>query len=207
MEISLENGFVKIPRLFLQTPIWQSRSAALRTVAITCLLKANHKDAYWNQVIIKRGSFVTSQRKLAQECFIHRRTLRDCLHTLEHAHFLTHEHAHNYTTISLLNYDIYQGNTRPATRPATRPKWYNPDPTGGINGAYKQEVINKNKNDSSQSSQKPETTESVSREDMLKPEGIRTLRMLYGNNVIAIKAKLALMGITEAEADLALGRA
>lgn len=51
------------------------------------------------------------------------------------------------------------------------------------------------------------TTESVSREDMLKPEGIRTLKMLYGNNVIAIKAKLALMGITEAEADQALGRA
>lgn len=51
------------------------------------------------------------------------------------------------------------------------------------------------------------TPESVSPEDMLKPEGIRTLKMLYGNNVIAIKAKLALMGITEAKADMALGRA
>ncbi len=48
--------------------------------------------------------------------------------------------------------------------------------------------------------------ETPSPETFLQPEGIKTLKMLYGNDQLKIKRHLERMGISEAEADLALGK-
>ena len=53
---------------------------------------------------------------------------------------------------------------------------------------------------------KNETPESVSPESFLTPEGIKTLKMLCCDNLGLVKRTLGRMGITEAEADFALGR-
>lgn len=139
----LPDGYIRLYRKLLQNTIWRSRSAALKVVAITCLLKANFKDNYWGNILIKRGSFITSQRKLAQECNINRETLRGCFSTLKDTHFITHKHTHSYSIITICNYESYQANsypqhplTHPETHPETHPKWPKLGPTGGLNKGH-----------------------------------------------------------------------
>lgn len=156
------DGYIKLHKKLLSSSIWKSRSSALKVIAVTCLLKANFKDTCWNNLIIKRGSFITSQRKLAQECNINRGTLRHCLHTLKETHFLTQEYTHYFSIITICNYESYQTKkyipdplNGPETHPQTDPHWPKQGPsvspnsaTGGLNKGHN--IINNNKKEDSE---------------------------------------------------------
>lgn len=105
---NLSTGYVSLYRSFMQSDIWASRSPAVSKVAIACLLRANHKDVFWNNQTIRRGSFVTSMRTLADECKISRQTLYRSFLFLKARHFIRHEPRHLFTIISVINYEQYQ---------------------------------------------------------------------------------------------------
>ena len=65
METGQDKGFIKISRKILEWE-WYTDSNT-KIVFLHCLLKANWKDKNWKGETIKRGQFVTSLEKIAQE--------------------------------------------------------------------------------------------------------------------------------------------
>ena len=63
-------GWIKFHRKTMESSVWNLSDAQFK-VWVTCLLLANNKDRKWwdghDEVIIPRGSFVTSEPKLAKE--------------------------------------------------------------------------------------------------------------------------------------------
>ena len=79
---------------------------------IDLLLRANNKDA---KVLIdgslmecKRGQFITSLGKLAEEWMVSRNTVRRFLDALESDTMIVRKSTHKLTQITICNYDSYQ---------------------------------------------------------------------------------------------------
>ena len=82
---------------------------------IYCLLRANHQDNYFEDKLIKRGSFVSSLKNMSEETGLSVQTIRTILKRLapqkstqEITHELTSESTTKYSIISIVNYDKYQ---------------------------------------------------------------------------------------------------
>ncbi len=75
---------------------------------IYILLTATHKDIRWMGVIIPRGCFVTTQRKLANELGVSRRTVQKTIKRLEKSGNISTKVNHDHTIIIVCNYDSYQ---------------------------------------------------------------------------------------------------
>ena len=90
------------------------------------LLTANWKDTKWHGVEIKRGQRVISFRGLAKETGLTERQVRTAIAHLKSTHELTQESTHHYTTVTIENYNKYQGeqnttNTQTDTQTDTAP--------------------------------------------------------------------------------------
>ena len=79
---------------------------------ISLLFKANFKDTKImigdNLVEVKRGSFITSEVKLAEEWKWDRSTVRKFLKTLEEQKMIQKNSTTRYTSISIENWELYQ---------------------------------------------------------------------------------------------------
>ena len=73
------------------------------------LIRANYKDSRWNGIIVKKGSLVTSVRKLSEETGLSVSQIRNALDHLKATHEITIQTTSRYTVISICNYGIYQG--------------------------------------------------------------------------------------------------
>ncbi len=76
---------------------------------IHCLLMANYEDKKWRGIEIKRGSFVTSYAKLANETGLSIRQIRTSLDRLISTCEVTKEATSEFTLINVVNYGVYQG--------------------------------------------------------------------------------------------------
>lgn len=99
-------GYIKIYRKLLQWEWWDD-PIMLKTW-IYILLTATHKDIRWMCVIIPRGCFVTTQRKLANELGVSRRTVQKTIKRLEKCGNISTKVNHDHTIIIVCNYDSYQ---------------------------------------------------------------------------------------------------
>ena len=63
------DSFITLNRRILELE-WYTDSNTMR-LFIHCLLKANWKDKDWKGVVVKRGTFITSQQGLADQLGIH----------------------------------------------------------------------------------------------------------------------------------------
>lgn len=104
----MNNGFIKLHRKFLEWE-WYS-NVNDRLVFIHCLLKANWEDGWFEGKKIPRGSFATSYKNLSKEIGISVRQLRTSLNHLKMTNNLTHESNHQFSIITINNYDKYQAN-------------------------------------------------------------------------------------------------
>ena len=86
---------------------WYTDSVTMR-VFLHCILRANWKDGKWRGIEIKRGSFVTSRRKLAEELSLTEREVRTALDHLETTNEVTKYATAKYTVITVVKYDDYQ---------------------------------------------------------------------------------------------------
>jgi DNA-binding transcriptional regulator YhcF (GntR family) len=106
---------------------WYSDTNTVR-VFIHLLLKANYEDKVWRGVTVKRGSYITSLRKLAKETGLSLQQIRNTLSNTQATHDTTQSSTRKYTIITINNYDRYQqGNTQvisKATHRATTTKEY-----------------------------------------------------------------------------------
>lgn len=106
-------GWISLYRKITENWIWKSKEPFdKRSAWISLLLRANHEDTkivIGNQVVkLKKGSFVTSEVKLAEEWKWGRKKVRDFLKILENDKMLTKNCTSKYTTLTIENWELYQ---------------------------------------------------------------------------------------------------
>lgn len=105
-------GWIKIHRKIIDHWIWTD-SKRLKWW-IDLLLLTNHSDKKvmlgGKIVVLKRGSFHTSELKLSERWNVSRNTVRNYLNALEKDNMITTKKTKNGTTIIVHNYGIYQDN-------------------------------------------------------------------------------------------------
>lgn len=105
-------GWIKIHRKIIDHWIWTD-SKRLKWW-IDLLLLTNHSDKKvmlgGKIVVLKRGSFHTSELKLSERWNVSRNTVRNYLNALEKDNMITTKKSKNGTTIIVDNYGIYQDN-------------------------------------------------------------------------------------------------
>jgi len=106
-------GYVHLTRQIYESSLW-TMPPYCRVVAITCLALANYQDKKWfcnfdnKEIIIKRGEFVTSIRKLAEYAKLPTRMIRLSLQKLKSHGFLKVTSKKNgYTRVFVVKYGYY----------------------------------------------------------------------------------------------------
>ena len=106
-----DNGWIKVHRKIMKNVIWDD---PLRLKAwLHCILSANHEDRdvffEHNVVKVKKGQFITSNRKLQKEWGCSTNTVNKILKQLSELGMIEYStESKRYTLVSLINYGVYQ---------------------------------------------------------------------------------------------------
>jgi len=109
-----EQGWIKLHRKIRTNGLWPNNKKYSPLEAwLDLLLSANHNGnkilVDGNIITIKRGEFITSILKLSERWGWHRTTTKKFLTTLENEKMLTQKCTTKYTSITIVNYELYQG--------------------------------------------------------------------------------------------------
>lgn len=142
-------GWISLHRKIEENWIWKSREPFDRRSAwISLLLKVNHKDSKimmnGKLLEVKKGSFITSELKLANEWKWGRKKVRIFLQSLEDDKMLSKKSTTKYTTITIENWAIYQNREQQKNSPGTTQEQHrNTDNNdNNDNNKYIVEIIN-----------------------------------------------------------------
>lgn len=106
----MSNGWINLHRCIQEHWIWQDAHRFKWWVDL--LLRASHKDTKvlfdGSLIECKRGQFITSLGKLAEEWMVSRDTVRRFLDALENDLMIARVSTHKMTQITICNYDSYQ---------------------------------------------------------------------------------------------------
>ncbi|WP_035796288.1 hypothetical protein [Clostridium akagii] len=109
-----EQGWIKIFRILLDKPIWLQSTPEQKTILITLLLMANHKDKEWEwkdkKFKAKPGQFITSLNSIVKKCGkgISIQNVRTALDRFKKYEFLTYESTKTGRLITIVNWGLYQ---------------------------------------------------------------------------------------------------
>ncbi len=98
--------WIKFYQNFIEWRWYQDET--VKSLYIHCLLKAYVKDVKIGNVVIPRGSFITSSFKLAEELGTTRQRIRTALEKLVSTNEITTKSTNRKTIINVVNYAIYQ---------------------------------------------------------------------------------------------------
>ena len=96
-------GYVKIPRDIEATPICDD--PYIFRIYMHCLLNANHKDNKYKDIVIEKGSFITSYRAMSEKLKLDIKTIRKYLSQLEQMKYIVLSSDYKGTKIKVINYD------------------------------------------------------------------------------------------------------
>ena len=99
-------GWIKIHRKILEWK-WHD-NPVVGWLFIHCLLSANHDDGYWKGILVKKGSFITSQPHLAKKTGLSVMQVRFALDKLKLTGELTVKTTNKYSVITINNWSKYQ---------------------------------------------------------------------------------------------------
>ena len=131
--------------------LWKSGPFDYRSAWIDLLLSVNHEDKkiFFNGeiVTVKRGSMIISFQKLAEKWGWSRQRVRHFMELLKSETMITTESTTRGTTITIVNYDNFQGR-QPTNSTTEQPTDDTTDrTTDRTTGGHKQEYIKNYKND------------------------------------------------------------
>lgn len=112
--MSDDKGWIKIHRELLDKPIWQLSTPEQKSILITLLLMANHREKKWEwngtQFACQPGQFVTSLDKIAEKsgAGISVKNVRTAIARFEKLGFLANESAKTGRLITIVNWGNYQ---------------------------------------------------------------------------------------------------
>ena len=101
-----DSGYIKLHRKIKKWEWYHDLN--VRVTFIHCLLSANWEDKKYEGEVIKRGSFVTSKKKLAEEVGISLQSLKTALSKLQSTEVLTISPRAKNSLFIVKNYDLYQ---------------------------------------------------------------------------------------------------
>lgn len=108
-----EHGYIKLHRQIQDCWIWDSGRFDKRSAWIDLLMLANHRDKKFmfngKSVVITRGQFMTSIRKLAVRWEWSTSTVFEFLKILEDDNMIKKESDSHRTLLTIINYEVYQG--------------------------------------------------------------------------------------------------
>ena len=111
----MKQGFIKLWRSMLETPLWDSLSVRDKMVAVTILLLAAWQDRPWviggKERVLHRGELYITAARLAERCGsdVTERQVRTSLSRLQDGGFLSLKRERRGTLISVTEWDKYQG--------------------------------------------------------------------------------------------------
>lgn len=105
-----ETGWIKLHRKMLQWEWFTDRNVF--HVFIILLLNANHEEKKWKGIMIKRGEYLTSLDKLAQQTKLSVNQVRLSLKKLKTTNEITIKTTNLNTLISIVKWDKYQVNDK-----------------------------------------------------------------------------------------------
>lgn len=107
-----DKGYIKVYRNVRDNWVWNDKPFNLGAAWIDLLMMVNHEDRkiIFNKspLLVKRGSVVTSMRKLADRWGWHRNRVSRTLNALERDGMITQKRDSQCTTITIVNYGVYQ---------------------------------------------------------------------------------------------------
>ena len=121
-------GWISVYRKIENSWLWEDRPFARGQAWIDLLLQANYKDkktfSKGELVEVKRGSFLTSDKELADRWGWSRNKVRGFLDVLVEEHMVTLERTTKGTSLTIENYSFYQnqGTTESTTEGTTETK-------------------------------------------------------------------------------------
>lgn len=104
--MNINGNWIKLFSKFINWEWYKNKNTKI--VFIHCLLRANWKDAKFEGVEIKRGSFATSLQTLMSELDMSKQEIRTALKHLISTHEITQEQHTKFTVITINNYELYQ---------------------------------------------------------------------------------------------------
>tara|TARA_R110002096_G_scaffold400032_1_gene596536 strand:- start:174 stop:839 length:666 start_codon:yes stop_codon:yes gene_type:complete len=113
----MSQGWVKLHRQLLDWE-WYNDVNTSR-LFIHLMLKANHKDAKWRGIDIKRGSRLTSIDKLSAETNLSVSKIRTAIKKLISTNDIASKSHSQHTVFTMINYDCYQGDDKQNDKPMT----------------------------------------------------------------------------------------
>jgi len=114
----MNEGFILLHRRIIKEWEWYSNINDTR-LWVHCLLRANWEDNWYDGILIKRGSFMTSYKSLSSETGLTIQQVRTSLAHLKKTDNLTIENNRQYSIITIKNYDKYQCEQQTNNTPIT----------------------------------------------------------------------------------------
>jgi len=115
----MHRGYIIIWRKIMESSFYTNPNAC--RLAIHCLLRANHKDQkiIFNreEVLVKRGTFITGLDSLQNETGLTFQNLRTSIKVLENVGFITRKVTNRFSVISVCKYGDYQNKDLYANKP------------------------------------------------------------------------------------------
>lgn len=109
----MSTGWIKLNRSIQENWLWEEKPFDKKSAWIDLLLMANHKNNKFplgNEIVeVEQGSFITSEIKLMNRWGWSKTKLRNFLKLLESEKMITKVVDKKKTTISIVNYKVYQG--------------------------------------------------------------------------------------------------
>lgn len=107
------SGYIALHRQVLEWEWWDDHNTS--RLFITCLLLANHKDASWKGIPVKRGQFITSYESLSKKTGISIQSVRTSVAKLEKSKNLTFKSTNKYSILTIEKYEEYQSGNKQLT--------------------------------------------------------------------------------------------
>jgi DnaD/phage-associated family protein len=108
-------GYFKIWRELFSKPIWLNSTPEQKTILLTLLAMANFREKKWEwqgkPYECQPGQFITSLASIAKECGkgVAIKNVRTALDRFEKLEFLANQSAKTGRLITILNWELYQG--------------------------------------------------------------------------------------------------
>ena len=120
----MRGNWIKISRGIRKSWIWEEPKYLKWWIDLIMLAGYEDKRIRCGNeiVVLERGSFVTSQVKLAERWNVNRETVKRYLDLLKADNMIDYTTSNRKTIVKVLNYSVYQdcGESDPATNPATK---------------------------------------------------------------------------------------
>lgn len=119
--------WIKLHKKFLDWKWYKNKNTKI--LFIHCLLKANWKDGFYEDVEVKRGSFITGRKQLSKELGLTEQEIRTAINHLKSTNEITVKTTNSFSIISINNYDKYQTINQPFNQRTTneQPQYKNID--------------------------------------------------------------------------------